>query len=122
MKKCKLCGKEFEIIDKGWTREYCYDCSPSYSRDGKHSHSDNITAKRRAIKKHLIERAGGKCVKCGYDKCQAALQFHHLDPNQKDFTISHDFSHDVKKLYSEVDKCILVCANCHAEIHHELED
>lgn len=56
MKKCKLCGKEFEIIDKGWTRAYCYECSPSYGNDSGNSHANNITTKRRAIKKHLIER------------------------------------------------------------------
>lgn len=122
MKKCKLCGKDFEIIDKGWARTYCYECSPSYGNDSGNSHAGNITVKRRAIKKHLIERAGGRCAQCGYDKCQAALQFHHLDPTQKDFTISQNFNNDVEKLYIEVDKCVLLCANCHAELHQELEN
>ena len=74
---------------------------------------------RNEVKKKLVEYKGGKCQLCGYDKCIAALDFHHLDPEQKDFTISggtKSFEH----LKSEVDKCILVCANCHREIHANL--
>lgn len=63
--------------------------------------------------------AGGKCSLCGYDKCLDALQFHHTDPKSKKFEITHaiwyDKSHE--EIIEEMKKCILVCANCHAEIH-----
>lgn len=117
VRKCKLCGKEFELRPNGHTRVYCFECSPPYTKGCNITHAESISVKRRAIKKHLINRLGGKCSRCGYDKYQGALQFHHKDPSQKDFTIAHSFSGDVEKLYAEVDKCELVCANCHAEIH-----
>lgn len=118
MKKCEICGKDFNIIDGGWTRKYCYDCSPH--EDEQFNHADAITIKRRAIKNMLIQRAGGKCVKCGYSKCNRALEFHHLDPNQKDFGISKNLTKSIDFLKSEADKCILLCANCHAEEHQRL--
>lgn len=68
------------------------------------------------IKEELIQYKGGKCQICGYNKCISALEFHHLDPTQKDFTISGG-TKSFKTLKPEVDKCILVCSNCHREIH-----
>ena len=65
---------------------------------------------------------GGKCQRCGYDKCEGALQFHHRNPEEKEFTLgqinlSKDFSID--ELLQEVDKCDLLCANCHSEEHYK---
>lgn len=74
---------------------------------------------RRNLKIRLIEYKGGKCIKCNYNKCNAALEFHHLDPNEKDFDISN-FSYSFDRLKKEADKCILVCSNCHREIHDEI--
>ena len=65
-------------------------------------------------------RHGGKCEKCGYDKCQRALEFHHLDPNVKDFGISSILTKSFTSLVEESDKCILLCSNCHAEEHQRL--
>ncbi len=76
--------------------------------------------KRRAIKNALIKLKGGKCERCGYNKCNRALEFHHLDPTQKDFGISKNLNKDFDILKQEISKCILVCSNCHAEIHNEL--
>ncbi len=53
---------------------------------------------------------------CGYNKCLAALQFHHLDPKKKDFRISGR-NITWEKIQPELDKTIMVCANCHTEIH-----
>lgn len=105
-------------MDNGWTRKYCYNCAPH--EDKNCSHAEAVTIKRRAIKKMLIEYKGGKCSRCGYDKCMRALEFHHMDPTQKDFGLSKCITKNIKELKSEVDKCILVCSNCHAEIHQEL--
>lgn len=71
---------------------------------------------RKNVKKRLIEYKGGKCQICGYNKCQDALEFHHLDPSKKDYNVSGG-TKSFNTLKSEVDKCILVCANCHREIH-----
>lgn len=118
LKVCEICGKTFSVIDRGWTRTYCYECSPTINES--FTRSDNITAKRRAIKKQLIKEAGGKCQKCGYDKCMRALEFHHLDPNEKDFGISRQLNRSMNELRNEIKKCILLCSNCHAEEHQSL--
>lgn len=95
----------------------------SYGRLRNVIKSKNITPKKRDtssyrknIKKRLIEYKGGECQICGYNKCQDALEFHHLDPSKKDYNISGG-TKSFNTLKSEVDKCILVCANCHREIH-----
>jgi DNA invertase Pin-like site-specific DNA recombinase len=74
---------------------------------------------RRRVKIKLIEYKGGECEKCGYNKCINALSFHHKDPNEKDFSISGK-SYSFDRMKKEVDKCILVCSNCHIEIHEGL--
>jgi len=73
-------------------------------------------ARRMALLARAADYKGGVCVICGYDKCLASLVFHHEDPLSKDFSISeHMTSWDAIVL--ELDKCVLVCANCHGEIH-----
>lgn len=73
---------------------------------------------RRLIKKWALDYKGNKCELCGYHKCIDALDFHHLDPSQKDFSISdRDIKLDWEKIKEELDKCILICANCHRELH-----
>ena len=64
------------------------------------------------------ESKGNKCAICGYDKCQRALNFHHIDPSKKEFDLaSRGLTRSWKKIKDEIKKCVLVCANCHAEIH-----
>ena len=67
----------------------------------------------------LKESRGGKCVRCGYNKCLKALEFHHLDSSQKDFTISNDHF-KLSEAVEESKKCILLCSNCHKELHDNL--
>lgn len=117
IKKCAICGKSF--IANSFNRKYCYECSPLSSKQDR---AVSITCLRRAIKKQLVKYKGGKCSICGYDKSLNALQFHHLESSDKDFTLSAAYNNghfDMDKLYKEVDKCILVCANCHAELHEK---
>ncbi|QOE32633.1 HNH endonuclease [Klebsiella phage Muenster] len=79
-----------------------------------------VSDRRRELKLLAVEYKGGCCEKCGYDKCIAALEFHHLDPNEKDFGISSSgHTRSFEKLKIELDKCIMVCANCHREIHDD---
>lgn len=72
--------------------------------------------RRRSLRDHAIAYKGGCCNVCGYDKCVAAFDFHHVDPLEKDFTISAHMT-SWERIKKEVDKCVLVCANCHREIH-----
>lgn len=80
----------------------------------------HVISWRQDKKVKLVNYKGGKCERCGYDKCVQALQFHHLNPDEKDFAISGK-SYSFERLKKEVDKCIMVCANCHIEIHEELK-
>jgi hypothetical protein len=76
------------------------------------------TVKRyRACKAKAVAYKGGKCERCGYMKFQGALEFHHRNPREKDpswIKLRTKPFHLVKK---ELDKCDLLCANCHAEVH-----
>lgn len=75
---------------------------------------------RRKTKIKCIEYKGGQCENCGYSKCPTALVFHHPDPTQKDFGISEKgFARSFTKCKPEIEKCILLCANCHAEVHYK---
>lgn len=78
--------------------------------------------KRRAkLKQMALDYMGKKCQICGYDKCSRALVFHHINPEEKDFNIySANCSWD--KIKKELDKCILLCSNCHAEIHDKIDE
>lgn len=78
--------------------------------------SESVIKWRKRIKKKLIDYKGGKCQNCGYNKCDRALEFHHLNPKEKDFSISGK-SYSFEKMKIEVDKCVLLCSNCHSEIH-----
>jgi predicted HNH restriction endonuclease len=87
--------------------------------------SDRWDRKRKAAqrRKNLRERAvahlGGKCQICGYDKSVNAFDFHHIDPLEKDFTIS-DRMTSWAAIESELKKVVLLCANCHREVHDGL--
>ena len=104
--KCKWYLCEKEVLGKG------VFCSRGCLNKA------SVTRKRQALKVKAVEYKGGKCVRCGYDKSIKALHFHHLDPTKKDFGVSNrGFTRSWEKLRIELDKCDLVCSNCHAEIH-----
>ena len=82
-----------------------------------------VQRRRDKIKEMAVQYKGGKCCICGYNKYIGALEFHHLDPNQKDFGIgSKGYTRGFDKVKEELNKCICVCANCHREIHAGLID
>ena len=108
-KECKIHGLSKFVLESG---KY-YRCTKCRSA--------NVSNRRKKVKKLLVDYKGGKCEKCGYNKCIAALEFHHLDPTKKDFAISRrGNSLALAKMKKESDKCILVCSNCHKEIHAAL--
>lgn len=109
-KVCNKCGKTFITKKNGHNRRYCYECIPESLKNG--------VENRRLMKKWALEYKGFKCEKCGYDKCIDALEFHHLNPEEKDFSLSdRKLILDWQIIKQELDKCQLVCANCHREIH-----
>lgn len=110
-KKCHKCGKVFTIKTNAYNRLYCYDCVPEGMKD-------NGAERRSLIKRWALEEKGNRCYICGYDRCKEALDFHHLDPTQKEFNLSsRDLSSDWLIVKPEIDKCVLLCSNCHRELH-----
>lgn len=109
-KVAKIKGHAFETVQK-------YVITKNRTRQV--SKSEAVIEWRKRTKIKLIDYKGGKCEICGYDKCLRALQFHHKNPEEKDFQISGK-SLSFEKLKMEVDKCALVCSNCHSEIHDGL--
>lgn len=69
-------------------------------------------------KKLAVEYKGGKCIKCGYNKNYAVLNFHHRNPEEKDFEWVKLRLKSWDKIIKELDKCDLLCSNCHIELHN----
>ncbi|HEX4564520.1 MAG TPA: helix-turn-helix domain-containing protein [Solirubrobacteraceae bacterium] len=79
--------------------------------------AEAVARRRRRIKQILVEDAGGACVLCGYDRCVGALHFHHLQPAEKAFALSHrGVARSLARARAEARKCVLLCSNCHAEV------
>lgn len=74
--------------------------------------------RRRTMKARAVAYKGGKCEECGYSKCIQAMEFHHPDPQAKDFHIS-DSAYGWARIRREIDKCQLLCCRCHREVHAE---
>lgn len=75
---------------------------------------------RKEVKECVLKAFGSECGICGYNKCNEALEFHHLIPEKKDFSISSFKFENISKIIYELKKCICVCGNCHREIHNNL--
>lgn len=120
MLQCKHCDVEL-TKDNTYKRSgrkasfpvgYYRVCKQCYSQERQRRTNRNRTS--------IITRMGGKCNNCGYDKCEAALELHHLDPSVKDAATTKHLRHitDETRLLQELSKCVLLCANCHREAHH----
>ena len=69
-------------------------------------------------KRDLVDYKGGKCERCGGEYHENVYDFHHYDPEQKQFTVSQsNFQRSWENITAEADKCFLLCANCHREVH-----
>jgi len=94
-----------------------------HTKDGLHSWCNiccrEQTAKqKRNYKKKIVDYCGGKCTICGYDKCYAALEFHHTNPSEKESDFQQVMKNSAFEKQKELVKgCIMICANCHREIH-----
>lgn len=86
--------------------------------------SEAVKRWRKKIKSTMIESMGGCCQVCGYNKCNEALELHHLDPSQKDFNFGCVTANpkSAEKIKEELKKCVLICANCHREVHNNVTE
>lgn len=103
---CKHHGDAVYVLRKDG-RYRCRSCSVDF-----------VSNRRKTLKRMAVEYKGGCCTMCGYDKYIGALEFHHLNPDEKDFNLGgkrQTTSWD--NIRKEIDKCVLLCANCHREAH-----
>ena len=108
---CSTCGETDPSKFYGHKKSICGKCHNKYTLD--------LGRQRR---KFLLENLGGKCVACGYDKYEAAMQCHHLDPTKKDKAFSSMRGWSEQRILDEIKDCVLLCACCHAAVHNnELE-
>lgn len=83
----------------------------------KRCRSEGVAKRRRAVKQQLVAEAGGACVVCGYARWFGALQFHHVEAKSKEFHLAQGgYSRSIARSRAEMKKCVLLCANCHAEV------
>ncbi|MCA9374598.1 hypothetical protein KC725_05565 [Candidatus Peregrinibacteria bacterium] len=113
---CKICKKELS----GKQRLYCsVKCK-------NRKHQSYPAQKLRGLKRKLklVLMAGGECSKCGYAKNLSGLSFHHLDAPEKDFKLDMRSlsNRTIEKVMNEFEKCILLCHNCHSEVHNPALD
>lgn len=81
-----------------------------------------VRKRRKKLRQLAVEYKGGKCRLCGYQKCIEAMEFHHRDSSVKDFGISQKgYTRSWTKVKEELDKCTVLCANCHREVHVKLQ-
>jgi transposase len=85
----------------------------------KRCRSEAVARRRRKVKAILVAEAGGRCRICGYDRSTGALEFHHIDPLTKRMSLSAEgVAYALDTLRTEASKCLLLCANCHAEVEN----
>lgn len=114
-KICSKCGRELPLTEyhkNGFDRQgrqkyrgYCKDCA------------NNIERIRYKKKKQFIDNQKEKCAKCGESRTYV-LDYHHKDSNEKDFTIGKVKKGSLDLIQKEIDKCVVLCANCHREFHY----
>jgi transposase len=102
---CSKHGESMFVLDRlGYYR--CRRCR-----------SASVSRRRRRLKRLLVVEAGGACGLCGYSRCVAALEFHHVVPEEKAFALSEEgVTRSLARARAEAKKCVLLCANCHAEV------
>jgi predicted nucleic acid-binding Zn ribbon protein len=109
---CIMCGSPLQ----GRQKKYC-----SIACKNRDLQSYEAQKRRGLTRKlELVKTAGGCCSICGYRDNLAALVFHHTDSTSKDFKLDMRSLSNRKldPVIKEIDKCVLICANCHAELHN----
>lgn len=103
MQMCTECGRTYKYDrTKGHRKYVCNSCTTNH--------------RRTVLKRRYVKQLGGVCSSCGYVGCLAALEFHH-EGSEKEFTISGNYYLPQETVQGELDKTVLLCANCHREVH-----
>lgn len=127
-KTCSKCGESKELTEffrdsrnnKEGRRAECKECTTKRTtitrKLSKSKYNETVNERNKRKKLEAIEYLGGKCADCGYVGHQSVYDFHHLDPNEKEGNPSAMLRKTNWK--EEIDKCVLLCANCHRLRHH----
>jgi hypothetical protein len=116
---CNVCMRPL-TLDKFYTAKGTKESEEvKYERACKSCWNNRSAQKKALAKSQAVEYKGGKCIKCGYNKCINALEFHHRDPKTKDTSVNA-IRRSFNSMKKELDKCDLLCANCHREVHADL--
>lgn len=118
MRRCPRC-KTTKPIDNFYNRRngignstYCKPCT-----------TEQTVERQRKLKEQAVEYKGGKCQTCGYAKCISALEFHHRSKESKEFSLGEvQLTAWSEKIINELDKCDLLCSNCHREEHYRINN
>jgi len=108
--------KEIGLITGYTSATIRYYREPSKEKESR-TINQKVASQRRKMKRKLVNYSGGKCIKCGYDKNDAALTFHHINPKEKEFGVGNGNIKSYDRNKNECDKCCLLCHNCHSEFH-----
>ena len=116
MKKCTKCGRVLPITEFNWRNK----AKGTRRSECKYCHSDYMKQKYQE-KKNIVQeiKSSCSCAKCGESRGYV-LDFHHINPSEKDNTVARLTSNNYKleKVYDEIKKCVVLCANCHREFHY----
>lgn len=118
-RKCKKCGKELPISDFDEGRHQCKECRREYRRQHRKEkpeiHRAQQTRRQKRVKDWLYDMKK-PCIICGESE-PVCIDFHHKDPNEKEFTIGKHQSRSKEWLIKEINKCVCLCSNCHRKVH-----
>lgn len=114
LKTCSACNQELSV-EHFYSNGYQPNGKKKYKSKCKDCQSLQDGHRKEAI---ILNVFGAYfCKLCGYDKCKKALEFHHLDASKKEYRIANLNTYKEDTIIKEINKCIIVCANCHREIH-----
>jgi len=107
--ECDICGRQFTYKRRhGGTSKICNSC--------------HTKRRRYALKAKCVSIKGGKCIKCGYNRCDKGMCFHHIDCETKMFEMTNIHYKKWSEIITELKKCILLCHTCHIELHENMWD
>ena len=115
MKTCGVCS-ETKSLDQFYSNGRCPTGTKKYKPNCRTCENQRVNERYYEV----VEKFYGhySCQRCGYDKCKQAIEFHHIDSSKKDKTVSDMKTHSEENIFAELEKCAILCANCHREVHY----
>lgn len=118
-RKCKICGRELPLDMFDENRHQCKDCRKAYRKKRRKEHPEIHLAqslRRQKRQGDWLNSIKTPCIVCGESE-PCCIDFHHLNPSEKEFTIGQHRSKSKENLLEEISKCVCLCSNCHRKVH-----